>query len=71
MTADKNIELYFVQFIFCKNREILLRKNRGLYDALLKKYTAVYKEGASRCLDLLEINHCFVHRLFWKKEALL
>lgn len=53
-------ELYFIQFCFIKNRELLLKKYRKLYDVLFKKYLAVYKDGKEKHIDLMDIEKKFM-----------
>lgn len=56
----EQIELYFIQFLFTKNRELLLKEARDLYDVLLEKYTEIYLDGRERNLDLMDIERKFL-----------
>ncbi len=55
-----NIELYFIQFLFMKNRELLKQENREIYDVLLNKYIEVYLAGKEHQMDLMEIEKKFL-----------
>jgi len=56
----QEIELYFIQFCFMKNRELLLKQYRKIYDVLLKKYLETYKEGKKMRQDLTSIEKKFL-----------
>ena len=58
----KEIELYFIQFLFCTNRELLLREFRPLYDALLGDYQEIYRKGKSVNADLMQIDKEFLKK---------
>jgi hypothetical protein len=60
---NKEMELYFIQFLFCKNRDLLLAEFRPLYDELFKKYTAIYEDGRKNHMDLMDINKKFINTL--------
>ena len=72
LTEDKTKirEDYFIQFLFCKNRELLRKENRELYDALFSRYLTEWEalpyeiEGG---LDI--VNNNFIVNLFEKKKA--
>ena len=53
------VELYFIQFLFCENRALLAAKYRGLYNALFSAYEQVYKAGKEARMDLMTINNTF------------
>ena len=55
-----NSERYFIQFLFCKNWELLKKENRKLYDAMFLRYKKIYNEGKERRVDLMEINKKFL-----------
>ena len=55
-----DIELYFIQFLFCKNRQLLLTEFRNLYDLLFNKYLIVYQDGRKNKIDLSDINKKFL-----------
>jgi len=50
------IEYYFVQLLFSKNRELLYKENRELYDVLFSKYEDIYYRGKKYNVDLSAIN---------------
>jgi hypothetical protein len=51
----KEAELYFIQFLFIDNRDLLLKEFRPLYDALFKKYYPIYSDGRKQKMDLIDI----------------
>lgn len=56
----KIIEYYFVQLMFCKNRELLYKESRELYDVLFDKYKDVFSKGRQAHIDLEIINREFL-----------
>ena len=52
---EKEAELYFIQFLFCENRQLLLSEFRKLYDELLKKWIIVYFDGRKKVIELSDI----------------
>ena len=56
-------ELYFIQFLFMKNRELLAYDYKELYQALYDNYKKVYEEGKIAKVDLSEINKKFEGKL--------
>ena len=38
-------EGYFIQLLFCRNRELLKKENRLIYDALYERYQIIFNEG--------------------------
>ncbi len=59
-----DIEAYFIQFIFIKNRELLKKEHRRLYDNLFKRYQENYTEGKKQLMDLGSIEQRFINTLF-------
>ncbi len=57
-------EYYFIQFLFCKNRDLLRKDNRELYDALFERYEKVYNHGKKNNVDVQCINDVFIDRVF-------
>ena len=55
----EEIELYYIQLWFCINRDMLLEKMRGIYDALFPVYELIYREGREQHVDLNDINMKF------------
>ena len=71
LTEDKTktYEDYFIQFLFCKNRELLRKENRELYDALFNRYLMEWLAIPDSLGSKLEIvNENFVCNLFEKKK---
>ncbi len=61
MKIDKQqVELYFIQYCFMKNRNLLLKKYRKLYDMLFKKYFNIYQDGIKNHIDLIDIENKFM-----------
>lgn len=56
---DNQIELYFVQFWFMKNRMMLIKDYRNLYDVLFEIYEKLYNEGKVLNQDLMTIEKVF------------
>lgn len=56
----KDAEYYFIQFLFCKNWELLTKKNRRLYDVMFDKYAEIYADGKEKHIDLMDINKKFL-----------
>ena len=55
-----NAEYYFIQFLFCKNWELLKKENRKLYDVMFSRYEEIYNNGKRNHIDLMEINKKFL-----------
>jgi hypothetical protein len=60
-------EYYFIQFLFCTNREILMKKWRKFYDYLFRKYVGIYARGKAVGADLSLINETFTGNFKIKK----
>ena len=60
-------EYYFIQLLFCKNRDLLRQESRELYDALFLRYEKIYQEGIKQHIDISLINSKFIATLFGKK----
>lgn len=69
--TEEKIEDYFIQFLFCRNKELLRQENREFYDALLCRYLMEWKNLPKYALEMdgaLEIvNNNFANDLFEKK----
>jgi len=64
----KVYEDYFIQFLFCRNRELLRKENRELYDALFNRYLMEWQAVPDSMDDALKIvNENFVEDLFGKE----
>ena len=62
--TQNEIEDYFIQFCFCKNRQLLRQEFRKLYDALFEKYKEIHIEAREKEItDLNLINEKFVKTL--------
>jgi len=59
-------EYYFIQFLFCKNRDLLRKDNREFYDALFTRYLKVYNEGIKKHISIGDIDDVFQRGLFKK-----
>ena len=60
-------EYYFIQFLFCKNRNLLRRINREIYDAMFTYYEKIYNEGQRAKVDIFDINEKFMRKFRGKK----
>ena len=60
-------EYYFIQLLFCKNRDLLRHDSRELYDTLFLRYEKIYQEGIKQHIDISLINSKFITTLFGKK----
>jgi hypothetical protein len=58
--TNQEIELYFIQLCFIKQRVLLTKQYRKLYDTMLDKYMEIYKDGKSKGMDLGDINKKFL-----------
>jgi len=58
-------EYYFIQLLFCKNRDLLRKDYRGIYDVMFQRYEKIYKEGKEKDIDIQLINEKFL-KLFKK-----
>jgi hypothetical protein len=56
---NKEIELYHIQYWFMKNREMLTKNYRKLYDVIFEIYKKHYKEGRALNQDLMSIERAF------------
>ncbi len=52
-------EGYFIQMLFTKNRNLLRRGCRKIYDALFDRYFEIYRLGKEVRVDLSAINERF------------
>jgi hypothetical protein len=48
-----DLEMYFIGLLFCKNRDLLKKENRDLYDTLFERYKKVAKKQHKFDLELL------------------
>lgn len=58
-TIEYDAEMYFIQFWFMKNRDLLTKDYRQLYYALFEKYLKIYKLGRKQKMDLFSIEERF------------
>lgn len=65
---EKTAEMYFIKFLFCKNRDLLRREYRELYDALFDRYLNVYKLSKKQKMDLMDINKRFENEIIGKNK---
>ena len=71
LTEEKKkvCEDYFIQFVFCKNRELLRKENRVIYDIIFRRYLREWEAIPDTLDNPLEIvNNNFIANLFEKKE---
>ncbi len=57
---EEDAEYYFIQLLFAKNRELLKKDNREIYDLLFEKYQKYYKKGTESEVSLGLINDTFI-----------
>lgn len=55
-------EYYFIQLLFCKNRDLLRKDYRDIYDAMFIHYEKIYNEGQEANVDLQDINDKFMEK---------
>ena len=58
-------EYYFIQLLFCRNRDLLRKKHRGIYDAMFNCYEDIFKKGNKIGADVADIEKKFM-RMFKK-----
>lgn len=65
-----DLEKRFCEFITLKNRELLLPKNRDLYDKLFEKYEQTYLEMDEDKMikQYGQLEDAFLEKLFGKKS---
>jgi hypothetical protein len=56
-------EYYFIQLLFCRNRDLLRKENRELYDVMFDRYEKIYEDGKSQRMDIQIINDKFLNSL--------
>lgn len=56
-----DLELYFIQYLFCMNKELLKYENKEIYIALFKRYKELEKE-----IPPTEDRICYLNRIFYK-----
>ena len=61
-------EYYFIQLLFCMNRELLRKDYREIYDAMFTQYDKIYTEGRLAGVDLKDINDKFLAKFKGKKK---
>ncbi len=66
-TKTTDAEYYFIQLLFCKNRDLFRKDYRELYDAMFIRYEKIYYEGRKARIDLQDINDKFIRKLQGKK----
>ena len=53
-------EFYFIQLCFTRNIDLLMQKQRKIYDALLTRYKKLWDRIVSKGInDVMVINDCF------------
>ncbi len=55
-------EYYFIQLLFCKNRDLLRKDYRDIYDAMFTHYEKDYNAGIKANVDIQDINDRFMMR---------
>lgn len=60
MKDTEKSEYYFIQFLFCKNWELLRKENRKLYDVMLFEYDKIFQDGKKQRVDVMDINKKFL-----------
>ena len=70
-TIEEEAEFYFIQFVFMKNRDLLRKKYRQLYDALFDRYLKVYKRGRKYKVSLFDIEKKFLNELTINNKTIL
>ena len=68
MSEITDAEYYFIQLLFCSNRDLLRKDSRGIYDAMFIRYEKIYNEGQAAHIDLEDINKHFINKLFQRKR---
>ena len=53
MKADP--EYYFIQLCFCRNRDLLRKENRKLYDVLFKRYEQLYYKAVNKGINDVQL----------------
>ncbi len=61
-------EYYFIQFLFCTNRDLLRKDTRELYDAMFIRYKKIYDEGIKARVDIEDINKHFINKICQRKR---
>lgn len=64
-----DLESYFIQYLFCMNKQLLKYENKELYKALFEKYKEMEKEIPPMEDRLNYLNRVFYDNLFDKKKA--
>ena len=62
-TIENEAETYFIQLTFMRNRDLLRKSYRQLYDALFDRYLKVYKLGRKSKINLFDIEKRFLNDL--------
>lgn len=60
MKTKAEAEYYFIQFLYCKNNELLKKEYRPLYDAMFEKYEKLYKLAREKHQDISVVNQAFM-----------
>lgn len=55
-------EYYFIQFLFCTNRDLLRKDSRDIYDAMFIHYEGICNEGIEAKVDIRDINEKFIQK---------
>jgi len=66
--GNTDAEYYFIQFLFCTNRDLLCKDYRDIYDVMFIRYEKIYNEGIEARLDLADINKKFVNKMLQRNR---
>lgn len=61
-------EYYFIQFLFCSNRDLLRKDSREIYDAMFTRYEKIYNLGQAAHIDLGDINKHFINKILQRNR---
>ena len=64
-----DLENYFIQYLFCMNKELLKYENKELYKVLFERYKETEKEIPQVEDRLGYLNRIFYNSLFEKKKV--
>lgn len=65
----EELEYYFIQLLFNKNRMLLSYDNKDLYRALFDKYCKIYKSLPEDMDRLYIINSNFIDMITFKNQS--
>ncbi len=64
-----DLENYFIQYLFCMNKELLKYENKELYKVLFERYKEMEKEIPPVEDRIGYLNRIFYNSLFEKKKV--